>query len=46
MLVVSKTVTYDHGETQLDGGIVPSFTDPQLLYMVLRLYTDARGMYE
>ena len=46
MLVVAKTVTFDHGETQPAGGIVPSFTDPRLLYMVLRLYPDARGMYK
>ena len=46
MLVVDKTVTFNHGETQPAGGIVPSFTDPRLLYMVIRLYHDARGMYE
>ena len=46
MLVVAKTVTFDHGETQTAGGIVPSFIDPRLLYMVLRLYLDATGMYK
>ena len=46
MLVVTKTVTFDHGETQPAGGIVPIFTDPKLLYMVIILYPDARGMYE
>ena len=46
MLVVSKTVTFDHGETQPAGGIVPSFTDPRLSYMVLRLYPDAIWMNE
>ena len=46
MLVVDKTVTFYHGETQPAGGIVPSFTDPQLSYMVLRLYPDAVGVCE
>ena len=46
MLVFSKTVTFDHGETQPAGGIVPQFIYPRLLYMVIRLYPDARGMYE
>ena len=46
MLVVSKTINIDHDETQPAGGIVPSFTDPRLSYMAIRLYTDARGMYE
>ena len=40
MLVVAKTVTFEHGETQPSGGIVPRFIDPWLLYMVLRLYPD------
>ena len=44
MLVVAKTVTFDHGETQPDGGIVPGITDPRLSYMVLCLYPDAIGM--
>ena len=44
MIVVAKTITFDHGETQPAGGIVPRFTDTRLLYMVLYLYTDARGM--
>ena len=44
MLVVAKTVTFDHSETQPAGGIVPIFTDPRLLYMFLCLYPDARGM--
>ena len=30
MLVVVKTVTFEHGETQPAGGIVPSFKDPRL----------------
>ena len=46
MLVVAKTVTSDHGETQPAGGIVPRFTYPQLSYMVIRLYPDARGMHK
>ena len=46
MLVVAKTVTSDHGETQLAGGIIPSFKDTQLSYMVLLLYHDARWMYK
>ena len=45
MLVVAKTVTFDHGETQPAGGIVTSFTYPSLLYMVIQLDPDARGMY-
>ena len=46
MLLASKTFTFDHGETQPTGGIVPRFTDPWLSYMMLCLYSDARGMYE
>ena len=46
ILVVAKTVTFDHGETQPYGGIVPRFIDPRLLYMVLSLYPDSRGMYK
>ena len=46
MIVVAKNVTFDHGETQPAGGIVPSFADPWLLYMMIRLYPDARGIYE
>ena len=46
MLVVAKTVIFDHGETQPAGDIVPSFIDPLLLYMVICLYTDVKGMYE
>ena len=46
MLVVAKTVTFDHGETQSAGVIVPIFIDPWLLYMVLRLYPDSRGIYK
>ena len=46
MLVASKTITFDHGETQPAGGIVPRFIDSRLLYMLLHLYPDARGMYE
>ena len=46
MLVVDKTVTFDHGETQPSGGIVPRFTDPRLLYMVLHIYPDSIGMYK
>ena len=46
MLVVAKNVTFDHGETQPDGRIVTSFTDPRFSYIVLRRYTDVIGMYE
>ena len=46
ILVVAKTVTFDHGETQPSGGIVTIFTDPRLSYMMLCRYPDARGMYE
>ena len=46
MLVFAKTVTFDHGETQLNGVIVSSFTYPRSSYMVLFLYPDSRGVYE
>ena len=46
MLVVAETVTFDHGETQPASGTVTSFTDPRLLYMVLRLYPYSIEMYE
>ena len=46
MVVVAKTFTFDHGETQLDDGIVPNFTDPRLSHMALHIYPGARGMYE
>ena len=46
MLVVAKTVTFENGETKPSGGIVPRFIDPQLSYMVLRLYPDVRWVYE
>ena len=42
MLLVAKTVTFDHCETQPAGGIVPRFTDSLLSYMVLRLYPGAK----
>ena len=45
MLVLAKTIIIEHGQTQPSGGIVPVFIDPRLLYMVLRLYPDSRGMY-
>ena len=46
MLLVAKNVIFDHGETQPADGIVPGFKYPWLSYMVLHLYSDARGMYE
>ena len=46
MIAVAKPVTFDYGETQPAGSIGPSFTDPRLLYMVLCLYPDARGMHK
>ena len=46
MIVVATTVTFDHDETQPAGGIFPSFIDPWLLYMMIRLYLDAIGMYK